>query len=65
MTNQQAQNYSVILTYQDGSQFECAAQMTLIQAVAVKNKIKAEQEKGRFSYCDVNAITIVRGWNND
>lgn len=29
MTNQQAQDYSVILTYQDGSQFECAAQMTL------------------------------------
>lgn len=53
--------YNVILTYKDGSAFDCAVGVSLERAEQIKAEIEQQQSEHAFSYRDVKSITITKG----
>lgn len=58
-TAEQSHGYSVILTYKNGSEFECAEGVTLARAVQIKNDVKRAAEAQEFAFADVVNIAII------
>ncbi|GAB1656952.1 TPA: hypothetical protein PXA24_000008 [Mannheimia haemolytica] len=59
--------YNVILTYKDGSSFECAKGVTLDRAKQIKAEAEHRKARNEFAFRDVKTVTITneQGANND
>lgn len=59
--------YNVILTYKDGSNFECAKGVTLDRAKQIKTEAEHRKARNEFAFRDVKTVTITdeRGANYD
>ena len=59
--------YNVILTYKDGSSFECAKGVTLERTKQIKAEAEHRKARNEFAFRDVKTVTITneQGVNND
>lgn len=59
--------YNVILTYKDGSTFECAKGVTLERATQIKTETERRKARKAFMCRDLDTITITSeaGGNDD
>lgn len=56
---EQNQSYSVILTYEDGSKFECAEGVTHARALEIKANAKKQIQAKELAFFDVVNIAII------